>query len=300
MIRVLIVGSGDIARRVLPYLAGRCRVFALVRDAVKADWWRAQGAIPILADLDRPRSLARLRGIAEWVLHFAPPPDTGEHDPRTRRLLAALAGGRSLPRRFVYISTTGVYGDCASARIDETRPIHPANSRARRRVDAERTLRRWSRDNAVRSTVLRVPGIYAGNRLPLARVKAGTPVLAPADDVYTNHIHADDLARAAWFGLLRGAANRVYHVVDDSELKMADYFDLVADAFALPRPPRVRRGEAMQAIGPAMLSYMSESRRLDNRRLKHELGVRLDHPRVADALAAIAAAHCTDNLRSGA
>jgi nucleoside-diphosphate-sugar epimerase len=299
MIRVLIVGSGDVARRVLPYLAGRCRVFALVRDAAKADWWRAQGARPILADLDRPRSLARLRGIAEWVLHFAPPPETGEHDPRMRKLLAALAGGRSLPRRLVYISTTGVYGDCGGARFDETRRLRPGTARARRRVDAERTLRRWSRNNAVRSSILRVPGIYADDRLPLARLRAGTPVLAPADDVYTSHIHADDLARSAWFALRRGRSNRVYHAVDDSQLKMADYFDCVADAFALPRPPRIRRAEAATAIGPAMLSFMSESRRLDNRRLKRELGVRLAHPQVAESVAAMAARRA-ENLQSGA
>jgi nucleoside-diphosphate-sugar epimerase len=109
-------------------------------------------------------------------------------------------------------------------------------------------------------------------------------VLRDEDDVYTNHIHADDLARACVAALLRGAPQRVYHASDDSELKMGEYFDLAADLAGLPRPPRIAREQAAQQLGPMLLSFMSESRRLDNRRLKHELRLRLRYPTVAEGL----------------
>lgn len=286
MIRVLLVGSGDVARRTLPFLVNRFRVYALLRDPGQASSWRSRGATPIIVDLDARRSLTRIAGLAHWVLHFAPPADRGERDPRTRRLVAALASRSSLPQRLVYLSTSAVYGDCAGARCPETRPVAPGNARARRRLDAERCLRRWARRGGPRVSILRVPGIYASERLPLARLAAGTPLLCPEDDVFSNHIHADDLARAVWLALHRGAANRIYHVSDDSELRMGEYFDRVAAAFALPSPPRIPRRQASGQIPPALLSFMSESRRLENRRMKKELGLKLTYPRIDDGLAA--------------
>ena len=294
MIRVLIVGSGDIAQRVLPTIVHRFRVYALLRDPGKAAWWRQQGVCPIIADLDQRSTLGRLRGLAHWILHFAPPGTEADSavsrgadaatDSRTRHLIAALSSRGSLPQRLLYISTTGVYGPCAGAHFDETRKAQPATARAGRRLDAEQRLRRWAGHSGVRLTILRVPGIYAEDRLPLQRLKARTPVLRAADDVFTNHIHADDLAQAVWQGVRRGKCNRVYHVVDDAEMLMGDYFDHVADAFSLERPPRVSREDAERCIPAAMLSFMSESRRLDNRRMKMELGVRLAWPRVDAAV----------------
>ena len=287
MKQVLIVGSGDVARRIIPWLARRFLVRALVRRPEERDALRALGATPIVADLDRPASLARLAGIADYVLHCAPPPGEGQDDPRTRRLLAALMQRASLPRRLVYISTTGVYGDCAGAWLDETRPLRPASARAVRRVAAENRLRRFGCRSGCRVSVLRAPGIYdAEARLPLARLRKGEPVLAPEDDVFTNHIHADDLARLLALALFRGRPNRVYNASDDSQLRMGEYFDLVADAVGLPRPPRLPRADLSERLSALTLSFMSESRRLDNGRIKRELRARLLFPCVADALAA--------------
>jgi nucleoside-diphosphate-sugar epimerase len=187
------------------------------------------------------------------------------------------------PQRAVYVSTTGVYGDRGGAWIDERAPVAPLNDRAVRRVDAENVMR------ALGARVLRVPGIYAHDRLPLDRLRAGTPALADADDVHTNHIHADDLARIALAALWRGAPGRVYNAVDDSQLKMGAYFDLVADAFGIARPPRLPRAQLKVAVSPMMYSFMAESRRLGNARMKKELRVRLRWPTVAAALAALAA-----------
>ena len=289
MKRILIVGSGDVARRALPWLTRRFRVLALVRQPEAAAELRALGAVPLVADLDDRRSLHRLAGIADAVLHFAPPPQSGAGDPRMARLLAALASRRSLPQGLVYISTTGVYGDCAGARVDETRPCRAQTARGRRRVDAEQRLRSFGRRNRVRVALLRAPGIYAADRLPLERLRRGDPVLAADDDVHTNHIHADDLARIACLALFRALPGRAYNASDDSTMRMGDYFDAVADRFDLPRPPRVARAQIAEKLSPLTLSFMSESRRLDNRRLKRELRLRLRYPTVSDGLRAVTA-----------
>ena len=286
MKRILIVGSGDVALRALPWLTRRFRVYALARHAESAAALRAAGAVPLVGDLDDRRSLRRLAGVADAVLHFAPPPASGEGDPRTKRLLAALGSGKSLPHGVIYISTTGVYGDCGGARVDETRPCNAQTARGRRRVDAERRLRAFCRRSRVRVALLRAPGIYAADRLPLDRLQRGDPVLRADEDVHTNHIHADDLARIACLALFRAPAARAYNASDDSGMKMGDYFDAVADAFALPRPPRLSRAEIATRLSPLTLSFMGESRRLDNRRLKRELRLRLRYPTVADGLRA--------------
>jgi nucleoside-diphosphate-sugar epimerase len=194
------------------------------------------------------------------------------------------AAASRAPVRLVYASTTGVYGDCGGAWIDETRATRPANARAKRRVSAERQLRRASARGSVVASIARIPGIYARNRLPLARLERGTPALIDADDVYTNHIHADDLAAILVRLATHGKPARVIHASDDSSLKMGEYFDAVADTFGLARAPRITRALAEQRIDPSLLSFMRESRRLVNRRLKEELRVRLRYPSVADFL----------------
>lgn len=284
MRRLLIIGCGDVMRRALPQLVRRWRVTALVRHRDPA--LAALGVTQIEGDLDHPETLTRLSGIADAVIHSAPPPAEGSGDPRTGRLLALLQRGKSLPRRLIYISTSGVYGDCGGAQVDETRAVAAKSARAARRVDAERRLRRFGRrlGGLCRVSILRAPGIYAGDRLPLGRLERGLPLLQENDDIYTNHIHADDLAAIAQSALTRGRAGRIYNASDDSVLRMGDYFDLLADRFGLSRATRLPRKEVEQRLSPAMLSFMGESRRLTNRRLKRELGVRLKYPDVATAL----------------
>lgn len=307
--RILLIGCGDVARRFLSLLPRALRVHALLRDGSRTGTWRAAGALPLLADLDDPASLRRLHGLADVVVHLAPPPNSGDRDSRTRRLLAALSrtgkaaksstgkGKRekSLPQRLIYISTTGVYGDCGGARIDETRRRQPESPRAGRRVDAEDTLRRWGARSGVAVTILRAPGIYAADRLPIDRLQRGTPALRADEDVFTNHIHADDLARAILAAIRYGRPNRAINVVDDDDLKMADYFDAVADAFALPRPPRLDRETLRQQLSPVQYSFMRESRRIGNARLKRELRLRLRYPTTAAGIAAARASTVTQD-----
>jgi nucleoside-diphosphate-sugar epimerase len=284
---LLIVGCGDVGLRVLKCLRGRWTVWALTSSPERMPALRAAGARPLCGNLDDPLTLGRLGGLADRVLHLAPPPGSGRTDPRTANLLRALArGGRTT--HLVYGSTTGVYGDCAGEAVDETRAVNPGTDRARRRVDAEARLRHFGRHSGCYVTILRIPGIYALDREggdPRDRVRRGTPALQTADDVYTNHIHADDLARACLRALTVGLPQRAVNVCDDSDLRMGDYFDLVADLWHLSRPPRISRATALATLPPMMMSFMSESRRLSNERMKRELGLALRYPTVREGLA---------------
>jgi len=285
---LLIVGCGDVGLRVARLLKGRWRLLALSSSPQRAPALREAGVLPLIGNLDEPGTLARLGGLADAVLHLAPPPGQGKTDTRTQHLLQALAR-KGRVQRIVYASTSGVYGDAQGQRFDETRAVNPATDRALRRVDAEARMRWYGRAMGARVSLLRIPGIYAGDRPgghPRERLVRGTPVLAAADDVYTNHIHADDLARACVAALHRGLPQRVVHASDDTELKMGDYFDLAADLCGLPRPQRVSRELAQEQMSAMQLSFMSESRRLDNRRLKRELRLRLRYPTVTQGLVA--------------
>jgi nucleoside-diphosphate-sugar epimerase len=282
---LLIIGCGDVGLRVLRLLAGRWHVFALTSSPARASALRQAGAVPLLGNLDQPATLGRLAGLADLVLHLAPPAAAGATDARTRHLLAALA--RRPPTALVYVSTTGVYGDCGGARINETHAVNPATDRARRRVHAESQLRTFGRRHGVRVGILRVPGIYASDREgghPRERLARGTPVLRREDDVFTNHIHADDLAHACLLALLRGRPQRVVNACDDSELLMGDYFDLAADLAGLPRPERITRAQAAERMSPMQLSFWSESRRLANERLRRELRLSLRYPTPREGL----------------
>lgn len=274
MKRLLIVGYGDIAGRVRMRLPAGAEIRSIARR--------------LGADLDRPDTLSPFAGWADAVLHCAPPPH-GEGDPRTANLLAAIERGAIIPARIVYLSTSGVYGDCGGDFVDETRAVNPQTARAARRVDAERQLQAWCAAKGVVLVVLRVPGIYAADRLPLERLRAGTPVLRDEGDVFTNHVHADDLASICLRALDDAAPAGVYNAVDDSVMRMGEWLDLLADRAGLPRPPRIARAEAAGRIPPALLSFMSESRRLLNAKMKRDLGVKLQYPTVFEGVPQFAA-----------
>ena len=286
--RLLIIGCGDVGQRVAR-VQRHVRVLALTSSPERVAHLRAQGVTPVVGNLDLPASLQRLAGWATRVLHLAPPPLQGSTDPRTLALTRLLMRRRA-PRSVVYGSTSGVYGDCAGDWVDESRTVNPTTPRAQRRVDAEMRVRHLGRlrSSAVRVSVLRIPGIYAPNRdggTPRERLLRRTPVLAQADDVFTNHIHADDLARACQLALWRGQPQRFYNVNDDSQLLMGDYFDMAAGLYGLAKPPRISRAQAQTELPAMQLSFMRESRRMVNTRMKRELRLQLRYADVKDGLA---------------
>lgn len=276
MKRILIIGCGDVGERLVRRYSRQANFVALTRTAAGAVRLRELGVKPIVGNLDQPDSLQRLPPV-NCVFHFAPPPSEGASDTRTRHLLHALSRSGH-PEQLVYISTSGVYGDCSGAWVKESRTTAPVNPRAKRRVDAESQLRHWGTRQHVAVAILRAPGIYAADRLPLERIRRGTPALIAEEDSYTNHIHADDLARLAWFAMFRARAQRIYHAVDAHPMKMGDWFDSCADTFGLPRPSRVTRAAADGLLSEALLSFLRESRRLSNRRASDELRFRYLYP----------------------
>ena len=280
MRRLLIIGCGDVAVRAVARLLPAFHIYALTHTPERAQSLRVLGITPIVGDLDHPQQLVKLAGLAHCVMHFAPPQSTGEIDQRTHNLLTALDKSEILPQRLVYISTTGVYGHCEGSWVDETHRTQPATPRAKRRLSAENQLREWGIRRGVTVSILRVPGIYAQNRLPLQRLKNGTPTLVAAEDSYTNHIHAEDLARMAAAAIYRGKPGRVYNAADDSDIKMGDWFDLLATRHNLPRPKRITRAEAQTQMPENLLSFLNESRRVSNKRVKRELRVKLEFPDV--------------------
>ena len=280
MRRLLIIGCGDVALRAVVRLLPAFHIYALTHTPERAQSLRVLGITPIVGDLDQPQQLVKLAGLAHCVMHFAPPQNSGEFDQRTHNLLTALDKSEILPQRLVYISTTGVYGHCQGSWVDETHRTQPTTPRAKRRLSAESQLREWGIRRGVTVSILRVPGIYAQNRLPLQRLKNGTPTLVAAEDSYTNHIHAEDLARMAAAAIYRGKPGRVYNAADDSDIKMGDWFDLLATRHNLPHPKRITRAEAQTQMPENLLSFLNESRRVSNKRVKRELRVKLVYPDV--------------------
>lgn len=272
----LIVGCGDIGLRVgLRLRAMGRKVSGVVRSEQSIATLSNSDIAARLVDLDEPNTLAP----APLVFYFAPPPVTGETDTRLRGLLAQWPARTT---RIVYISTSGVYGDCAGRWIDETETLKPISARARRRLDAERALAQWGGDHVL----LRVPGIYGPGRLPLARLQKGLPVILEAESPYTNRIHAEDLAAAALHAAAFGRSGVAYNISDGQPTTMCDYFTRCARLLGLPPPPQVTLAEARRVFTPAMWSFMEESKRLLNQRMLDELHYAPQYPNLEQGLAA--------------
>jgi nucleoside-diphosphate-sugar epimerase len=287
MTTIVILGCGYIGRRLARhYLTQGRPVIGVVRSQGSATALSAEGVPALALDLGHelvPHALAALPMNGARVFHLAPPPESGTRDTNTRRLVAAFTRGGA-PARLVYISTTGVYGDCGGDWVDEDRPAQPEADRALRRWDAEQTLQGLRASAAMTLVILRVAGIYGPGRLPLERIRGGLPLVRPEEAPWSNRIHADDLVSACVAAMDYGPDGAIYNACDGNPSTMTDYFFQVADAAGLPRPPVVTLGEAEGQLSAGMLSYMRESRRLSNRRLVNELGVKLRYPTLAQGL----------------
>lgn len=285
MSSVLIIGCGDVGRRVAAgeRAAGET-VTALVRSAHSATRLAAPGLHVARGDLDKPETLTGLPTREARVYYFAPPPSSGTTDPRLRNFLASLAPD-ALPARIVLISTSGVYGNCHGEWVTEDRPPRPDADRARRRLDAEQQLRAWGEAHATPVVILRVPGIYGPGRLPEKRLRAGEPVLCEAESPWSNRVHIEDLVRACLAAGERDRPGAVYNISDGHPTTMTDYFNRVADALELKRPPPITLAQAHATLSEGMQSYLAESKRLDNRRMREELGVVPRYPDLTLGLA---------------
>ena len=281
---VFIAGCGDIGIRVAKRWAAKgVAVAALARSERSSERLSGSGIRPVRGDLDDPGSLRGLPVRGSFLYYFAPPPDGGETDPRARAFLAAIPAGEE-PEKAVYMSTTAVYGDNRGAWVTEETPAAPASARGRRRLDAERSFLDWGRRRGVPVVILRVSGIYGPGRLPVEAVRRGAPVVREEEAPWTNRIHADDLAEVCVAAMERGREGMVCNVADGAPGTISQYYNAVADLLGVSRPPAVPMEEARRGMSPGMLSYLSESRRLDVRRMREELGVTLRYPDLAAGL----------------
>lgn len=283
---VLIIGCGDIGRRVARIWKDRgARVTGVVQSAISAAEIRAAGITALRLDLDGELAAAEIPAAGTLLYYFAPPPPQGSIDSRLQNFLSALKT-EVRPHRFVLIGTTGVYGDHRGKRVSEKTPPNPGSDRARRRLHAENCLRAWSQETGVPVVILRVGGIYGPARLPIDRLKKRTPVIAPDQAPITNRIHEDDLAAICVTAAVRGRPGAVYNVCDGQGGNMTEYFFAVADAYGIERPPVIEREQAGRELSAGMLSYLRESRLVDNSLLLRELGITLRYPDLQSGLAA--------------
>lgn len=284
MIDIFIVGCGDIGRRVAKlWQEESASVAALARSSRSVRRLEPLGILPVAGNLDDPASLVGLPVKGAILYYLAPPPDTGEKDPRMGAFLGSLSPGND-PSRVVYMSTTGVYADMRGGWVTEETPANPETGRGKRRLDAENIVLSWGRTRNVPVVILRVSGIYGPGRIPVERVRAGAPVLSPNEAPFTNRIHSEDLARTCVAAATRGKGGSVYNVSDGNPGTITQYYNAVADRLGLPRPPEVTMAEARRTMSEAMLSYLSESKRVDNRKMREELGVTLRYPDLASGL----------------
>ena len=288
MKNVFICGCGDIGNRVaLRWRQKGALVFGLTRSMglpVNNDRQKHSEANPIemiRGDLDNPESLRQLVVRDTILYHFAPPPPTGEKDTRIENLLQVAQPPLNLPSKVVLISTTAVYGDCQGQWVTEETPLAPATDRGKRRLHSEQTLIQWAAETGVPYIILRVPGIYGPGRLPLERIQKALPVLNESESPYTNRIHADDLANICVIAAESPLSNKIYNVSDGHPSTMTRYFKTIADAYNLPHPPEITLHAAQQVMSAGMLSYLQESRRIDNKKLLKELGITLQYPELS-------------------
>jgi nucleoside-diphosphate-sugar epimerase len=281
---VFIAGCGDVGERLSRlWMARGAEVLGLARSEASARRLSGLGVTPVSGDLDDPSTLDDLPVRGAFLFYLASPPETGESDPRARAFLAAIPHGED-PAKAVYMSTTAVYGDNGGAWVTEETLPAPGSARGMRRLDAERAFRVWGKERGVPVVILRVSGIYGPGRLPVDAVRRGAPVVREGDAPWTNRIHADDLATVCVAAMERGREGAVYNVSDGSPGTITQYYNAVADLLGLPRPPTVTMGQARKIMSPGMLSYLSESRRLDVRRMRKELCGTLRYPDLSAGL----------------
>lgn len=286
---IFIIGCGNIGSLLAAnWREHGVRVTALARSEAARRRLQGLGLKTVFGDLDDAASLHDLPLNGTILYYPAPPPPQGNTDPRMHHLVDALSNGQQ-PRRIIYISTSGVYGDTAGEWVTEENLPNPQTDRAKRRLDAENTLRDFGRRNAVDVLILRVGGIYGPGRLPVERLKKGLPVLNETECGYTNRIHAEDLVTILMAAGEKGRGDNIYNVSDGQPGNMTQYFNAVADTLGLPRPPSLPMAEAHERLSPAMLSYLTESRRMDNRKLLQEFGVRLRYPNLESGLKSVRA-----------
>lgn len=295
MTTTLIIGCGYVGEKValqLMQLESNHNVYATVGSSSKAATLTIQGiktqAINFDAEditaLTIPREPYRL-------LYLVPPSREGEKDTRLQRVLNILQ--TRPPVHFVYMGTSGVYGDCQGDWVNESRIPNPTSEPSKRRLHAEKIVDRWSATQQCSRTLLRVSAIYGPERLPIKRIREGRPAVNADESAWSNRVHIEDLTTICIKALAREGLNEIFNVSDGHPTTSEEFISTIARALGMPLPSSISLKQALCEATPAQRIYLTESRRLDNRLLLQKLDLRLRFPTIDSAIESFSTAKGT-------
>lgn len=281
-----IIGCGDIGLKVAEELLKQdCSVQATVHFQEGAGTLESLGIMPLVANFDYQDEIPDLPLHGRKIFYTMPPQGGGSSDYRMLNFCRRLSA-ENCPERVVYISTSGVYGDCGGELVTEERPLNPQTTRAKRRVSAETQLREQAEKLGFALIILRVTGIYGPGRLPISQLTKGHEVLKPEDAPLTNRIHSQDLARVCLAAMEKGEHGDIFNVSDGHPSSMSHYFMSVAELYNLPQPRQLGLAEAEKTMNPLTLSFLKESRNMSNRKMLDKLDIELLYPTLEKGLRA--------------
>ncbi|MFK5926186.1 MAG: NAD-dependent epimerase/dehydratase family protein [Desulfuromusa sp.] len=284
MSKFTIIGCGDIGFRVARELIKQGQqVQATIHYEEGTIVPQSAGIETIVANFDYQEDIPDFSMQGQKLFYFMSPQGGGSSDYRMLNFCRKLSP-KNCPAKIVYISTSGVYGDCGEELVTEENPTNPQTSRAKRRVSAESQLQEQAEKLGFDLVILRVTGIYGPGRLPLSQLKKGHEVLRPEDAPRTNRIHSLDLVVICLAAMERGEAGDIFNVCDGQESSMSEYFMAVADMYALPQPAQLSWSEAEKVMNPLTFSFLKESRRMSNRKLLEKLAIKLRYPTLEEGL----------------
>jgi nucleoside-diphosphate-sugar epimerase len=279
-----IIGCGDIGLRVARKLITQgSTVEATAHFDEGAAELVASGIKPIVANFDYQDDIPDLSLTGQRLFYFLAPQGGGSSDYRMLNFCRCLSV-ENCPERIVYISTSGVYGDCGDQLVTEETPVNPQTTRAKRRVSAEEQLREQSDKLGFDLIILRVTGIYGPGRLPLSQLHKGHEVLRTEDAPQTNRIHSLDLVDICLAAMDKGEGGDTFNVCDGQKSSMSEYFMEVARLYDLPQPKQLSWDEAEKSMNPLTLSFLKESRRMSNRKMLEKLEIKLNYPTLEEGL----------------
>jgi len=285
-INTWIIGCGHIGVRVSQLLRQQnIKISATSHNENSKQHLTSIGIRVFSANLDEVSSLKNLPLQYADIFYFAPPAASGDTDQRISHFLSALEK-KAPPRRIVYISTTGVYGNQNGEWITEKTPTAPHNARSKRRLSAEIQIRDFCYRRKTQYMILRVAGIYDTKKLPLEKINAGVKVLKTDIAPASNRIHAADLADICIAAMQSTHSNEIFNIADGNPSSISDYFIQTAKIFKLTPPQEINWEQAKKKLSPEMLSYLSESKKIDATYVQKKLGVALQYPDLNSGLIA--------------
>ena len=294
MQKVFIAGCGYIGRRIAQsYMESGVGVTCMVRSQELASGLETDGFNAIIFSLDDPEAIPTLSLSDTVLFYLVPPPGGGITDSRARNFIAHISETEK-PTKIVYMSATSVYKSVSGDIVTEESPTSPDSAMGKRRLDAEAAFLEYGAAQNVPIIILRVSGIYGPGRLPLMQISQRQPLLNENESGPSNRIHADDLAMVSIAAAKNAVGGDIFNISDGHPSSMTSYFNACADALGLPRQPQVTLGEARLVMSPLMLSYVSQTRVVDNRKMLERLKVKLRYETLTEGLAAsVTAANIT-------